>query len=154
MIVIGNDPGITGAIAVVSEYKIWAIKDMPTMAKSNGKGNQVNASALSDIIRGVQMIDLAIVEAVTAMPGQGVTSVFSFGRSLGAIEGVLSALGIPYSLVHSTRWKKAAGLTGKDKDAARAKVIIEHPEIADQLTGKKDIGGADAILLAEYGLNH
>ena len=88
------------------------------------------------------------------MPGQGVTSVFSFGRSLGAIEGVLSALGIPYSLVHSTRWKKAAGLTGKDKDAARAKVIREHPEIADQLTRKKDVGRADAILLAEYGLNH
>ena len=132
--------------------------DMPVMEKTHGKGQQVNAAILADNIRHCQAIAegkscglKAYVEQVSAMPGNGVTAMFSFGESFGIIKGVLGTLSISTKYARPTQWKKRAGLQGKPKDAARALVIQQHPEIAGQLTRKKDCGRADAILIARFG---
>jgi crossover junction endodeoxyribonuclease RuvC len=151
--VIGIDPGQTGAMALLIDGRVESIYDMPTSARLHGKGQQIDASDLASMLRGAMLgCDLvAKVEAVSAMPGQGVSSMFRFGESIGIIIGVLGTLGIPYQWVTPARWKKSAGLIGKDKDAARTLAIQLHPECADRLTRKKDVGRADSVLIARFG---
>jgi crossover junction endodeoxyribonuclease RuvC len=149
VITIGIDPGISGAISCLENGKVKWVVDMPSVGKSTGKGFQVDAHGLADIMSGQGKCHVQ-VEVVHAMPGQGVTSMFSFGKSAGIIEGVLAAYEIPYSFVTPQKWKKKFGLTGKDKDASRGLCLREHPEVADRLTRKKDNGRADAILIAKY----
>ena len=153
--IIGIDPGITGAI-YFRENHYFDVVDMPIMAKTSGKGNQINPYELTSLliqppIDRLTGIEAAYLESVHAMPGQGVSSVFSFGKSVGIIEGVLAALNIPLVMVTPQRWKKNAKLIGKDKDAARTLAIQLYPELSDRLSRKKDIGRADAILIAEFG---
>lgn len=151
--IIGIDPGQTGAIAAIEEGKIVAIIDMPTMARLHGQGKEVDPYALSASLLklGVNKINGAVLEAVGSMPGQGIASTFRFGESVGAVKGVLGALSIPVRIVTPGRWKKSAGLLGKDKDAARTLAIQMHPEIANHLTRKKDVGRADAVCIAHFG---
>ena len=152
-ITIGFDPGQTGAIAAYDGERIVGLVDMPTMTRLHGKGSQVDtyqlATALIDLCAGREAT--AVLEAVSAMPGQGVTSTFHFGESVGVVLGVLGALQMPIRMVTPAKWKKAAGLLGRDKDAARTLAIQQHPEIADQLTRKKDVGRADAVCIARFG---
>ena len=152
-VVLGIDPGQTGAIAAFDGERIEAVIDMPTMTRLHGKGQQVDpytlATALIDLCAGREAT--AVLEAVSAMPGQGVTSTFHFGESVGVVLGVLGALQIPVRMVTPAKWKKAAGLLGRDKDAARTLAIQLHPEVADQLTRKKDTGRADAVGIARFG---
>ena len=152
-IILGFDPGQTGAIAAYDGERIEAVIDMPTMTRLHGKGNQVDpyalTTALIDLCAGREAT--AVLEAVSAMPGQGVSSTFHFGESVGVVLGVLGALQMPIRMVTPAKWKKAAGLLGRDKDAARTMAIQHHPEIADQLTRKKDIGRADAVCIARFG---
>ena len=152
-IILGFDPGQTGAIAAFDGERIEAVIDMPTMTRLHGKGNQVDpyalTTALIDLCAGREAT--AVLEAVSAMPGQGVSSTFHFGESVGVVLGVLGALQMPIRMVTPAKWKKAAGLLGRDKDAARTMAIQHHPEIADQLTRKKDIGRADAVCIARFG---
>lgn len=155
MITIGVDIGQTGAIAVYDNIfrLIIAVHDMPVMARLHGKGQQVDAAALASILMDAKAGKKAevIIEAVSAMPGQGVSSTFRFGESFGVVIGVCGALQLPVRLVTPGQWKKRAGLTGKVKDAARAMAIQRHPEVSDRLARKKDCGRADAILIAEFG---
>ena len=152
-IILGFDPGQTGAVAAFDGERIEAVIDMPTMTRLHGKGNQVNpyalTTALIDLCAGREAT--AVLEAVSAMPGQGVTSTFHFGESVGVVLGVLGALQIPVRMVTPAKWKKAAGLLGRDKDAARTLAIQLHPEVADQLARKKDTGRADAVGIARFG---
>lgn len=154
---IGIDPGNSGAIAFL-EGNVVDVVDMPLMA--NGKKQQINAHELGRIIesRFVEFDKtgaMAYVERVSAMPAQGRTqgaaSMFNFGMGYGVIQGVLAALQIPYTLVTPQKWKKAAGLVGKDKDNARTLAQQLYP--AAPLGRKKDIGRADAILIARFGVN-
>jgi len=150
MTTIGIDPGLTGAIAVLdNQGAVHFMWDMPTTARSTGRGNEVSAQGLVGLLRWPEC--RVWIERVGPMPKQGVTSVWSFGRSLGVIEGVLAALGLPYHLVAPARWKKHHGLIGRDKDCARTLVLQQHPALADRLARKKDIGRAEAILIAQYG---
>lgn len=154
MIIFGIDPGQTGAIAVLHDGEVKQVIDMPTTARLHGKGQQVDAYTLtSELLAAASGHNqrLAIIEAVSAMPGQGVSSTFRFGEALGVVLGVLGALQIPVSWASPVRWKKAAGLYGKDKDAARTLALQLHPEAGDMLTRKKDIGRADAICIAHFG---
>jgi len=154
MITISVDPGQQGAIAALDmRGSVIALHDMPTSARLHGKGQQVDASALTTIIMDIKAGQhvVAYIEQVSAMPGQGVSSMFRFGESVGIVLGVLGALQVPIRWVSPAMWKKRAGLTGKEKDAARTLAIQRHPEIADMLTRKKDTGRADAILIAEFG---
>lgn len=150
--IIGVDCGQTGAIAFYDSGKVAALIDMPVMARTHGKGQQVDPYTLATLIleHGGQFGG-AVLEQVASRPLQSSQSGFNFGESVGIIKGVLGALQIPVRFVTPQRWKKAAGLIGKEKDASRALAIQLHPEIADQLTRKKDQGRAEAILVARFG---
>ncbi|MDD4962077.1 MAG: crossover junction endodeoxyribonuclease [Candidatus Marinimicrobia bacterium] len=151
---LGIDPGIGGALALLSrDYDLLAVIDMPVMA-GTGKRQQVNAAELSKIIdswqresEGDQLI--AFIEQVSARPGQGVSSMFSFGDSFGTVRGVLAAKGIPLLLVTPQAWKKRAGLIGSEKD--RSRTVAQQMFPSADLARKKDIGRADALLIARYG---
>ena len=144
--IISIDPGLTGAYAFFFDRDLVNVFDMPISAKANGKGNQLNAVLLSQNLD-EWAIDKAIVERVHAMPKQGVTSVFGFGRTLGVIEGILAARNIPIEWITPQKWKKIHGIIGKDKDAARTLVIEQYPNKADWFKRKKDVGRADAVLI-------
>jgi crossover junction endodeoxyribonuclease RuvC len=147
--VIGIDPGLSGAIAhyfngVITTY------DMPTFAVTKGKKirREVDAVQMATIIASHQPEHL-ILEQVGAMPGQGVTSMFNFGRSYGAVEGVVGALRIPLTRVTPQRWKSAMHLSA-DKGESRRRATQLFPDYADQWTRVKDDGRAEAALLAFY----
>ena len=153
MVILGCDPGQTGAIAAYDGTIITGLIDMPTMTRLYGSGRQVDpytlATEILDLCAGRDAV--AIIEAVSAMPGQGVSSMFRFGESVGVVLGVLGALQMPVRRATPQRWKKSAGIAGRDKDAARSLAIQLHPEVADMLTRKKDCGRADSILIARFG---
>jgi crossover junction endodeoxyribonuclease RuvC len=150
--VIGIDPGLGGAIAVVAG-KMVKVVDVPVVEKPYGKGNMISPHLLSAIIDDLCkefIISSSIIEAVAAMAGQGVTSVFSFGRSTGCLEGVLGAKGLSIDYVAPQRWKKHFGLLKKEKDMARGMVISMYPKQADLFKHKKDVDRAEAVLIAKY----
>jgi len=154
LIIVGIDCGQTGAVAVY-DGMMRAVYDMPTSTRLHGSGQQVNGGELASIMMGIKNefggIFQVKIEAVSAMPGNGGSSMFRFGESVGVVLGVCGALQLPIHYVTPQRWKKNAGLIGKDKDAARTLVIQQHPEISDMLTRKKDIGRADACCVAKFG---
>ncbi|UYM16218.1 RuvC family protein [Endozoicomonas euniceicola] len=150
-VIIGIDPGLTGAIAILDAFEknIIQLADMPTMP--DNKKRKVSGMGLKKILAQFSPADVEMVylERVGARPGQGVVSMFSFGRSLGAVEAVVNLLGLPLTYVSPQLWKRPAGLIRADKDASRGKVLDLYPE-AD-VNRKKDSGRADAILIARYG---
>lgn len=156
--IIGVDPGLTGAIAALDDHgRVLALEDMPTTPKRVGKGSEVNGYLLAEIFHALAAHHgkgRVWLEAVSAMPKQGVTSVWSFGMSVGMVRGVVAALGFPLELVRPQEWKKFHGILRKEKDASRTLAISKHPELARDLAHKKDHGRADALLIAEYGLRH
>lgn len=145
---IGIDPGATGAIVLLDNLLPIEWMAMPT--SKIGTTTRVNAAALADFMR-ESLVDHTYVEAVHAMPGQGVSSMFNFGHSCGTILGVLGALGIPYTMVTPQSWKKAAGLIGTDKDAARARAIQLWPSWRELDKKGKGQALSDAALIALYG---
>ena len=153
MIIIGIDPGISGAISIVENKKIIEVYDTPTMIDGKKNKKQINGAQVTNIIKerligGKKVV--VVVEHVNAMPGQGVTSMFNFGQSFGVIKGICAALSLPIYFVRPTKWKKHFNLIKTNKDASRTKVIEVYPEISDKLHRKKDSNRADAILIALY----
>ena len=153
MIIIGVDPGISGAISVIENKKILEVYDTPTMIDGKKNKKQINSAQVTNIIKerlkdGKEII--VVVEHVNAMPGQGVTSMFNFGQSFGVIKGICAALSLPIYFVRPTKWKKHFNLIKTNKDASRTKVIEAFPEISSKLHRKKDSNRADAILIALY----
>lgn len=147
---IGIDPGIGGCIAVINgRGDIVAATPMPT-AKS-GKANRVNPQALAGWLTEFDAARMCFIEQVGAMPGEGVSSMFSFGHAAGLVEGVVAALHIPITLVPPASWKKSQGLVGKDKDAARTRAAQIYPrERTFDLKGKGQ-ALADAVFIARHG---
>ena len=153
MIIIGIDPGISGAISVLENKKILEVYDTPTMIDGKKNKRQINSAQVTNIIKerlnnGKEVI--VVVEQVNAMPGQGVTSMFNFGQSFGVIKGICAALSLPIYFVRPAKWKKHFNLIKTNKDASRTKVIEVYPEISSKLHRKKDSNRADAILIALY----
>jgi crossover junction endodeoxyribonuclease RuvC len=153
MIIIGIDPGISGAISIIENKKILEVYDTPTMIDGKKNKKQINSAQVTNIIKerlnpGKEVI--VVVEQVNAMPGQGVTSMFNFGQSFGVIKGICAALSLPIYFVRPTKWKKHFNLIKTNKDASRTKVIEAYPEISNKLHRKKDQNRADAILIALY----
>lgn len=146
---LGIDPGISGAIAILKDNEPVAVHDMPIMQQ--GKGKQVNVNLLATILEAYSNATV-VLEKVHAMPGQGVSSVFRFGESFGAIKGVVAALRMPLIEVTPQAWKKKAGLIGKEKDECRTLCIQQFPHLADDLRYKKHCGRADAIMIARHGV--
>ena len=152
--ILGIDVGLSGAIAMMQGETLTGIVDMPTVSlERNGKSKrQISIPELIAIIDEFKP-DEAFIEKVFAMAGQGVTSVFSFGRSLGAIEGVIAARSIKATLITPQVWQKAMGVSG-GKDGARARAMELFPWNVDYFKRKKDDGRADAALIACWGLRH
>ena len=153
-IIIGIDPGITGAIAALREHdhSLVSMTDMPVMPDGKGKKSKVDSARVSCWLENINAqgeVAMVYLERVAARPGQGVSSMFSFGRSLGAVEGVISAMGLPLTYVTPQSWKRRAGLVGAEKDASRGRVIELYSN-AD-VHRKRDSGRADAVLIARFG---
>ena len=155
--VIGIDPGISGAVAVFEDGKLVNVSDMPTLKVESGKTTKSHISAITlfRMLEGWQQMGNdqmhIVIEKVGAMPGQGVTSMFNFGRSAGIIEGVVAALQRPYTYVTPAAWTKAVGrATGKD--ASRMRAMELFPTRAELFKRAKDDGRADAALIAYWYL--
>ena len=140
MIIIGIDPGLSGGIAVLKNNKIKSIFDMPVMPEGKKNKRQLNSAQLVELIKNnIEKNEeiVIVVEQVNAMPGQGVTSMFNFGQTFGAIKGICAALGLPIFFVRPAKWKKYFELINSSKDASRTKVIEMYPSISNQLSKKK-----------------
>ena len=156
MRIIGIDPGLSGGIAILDDLKIFDIYDMPIMSEGKKNKNQLNSAQLVNIIRKNLIPDgdtFLIVEQVSAMPGQGVTSMFNFGQTFGSIKGICAALNLPIFFVRPAKWKKHFDLIKSQKDASRTKAIEIFPKISSILSKKKDANKADAILIASFHAN-
>lgn len=143
-VLIGIDPGLTGAIAIITPQRGIDLYDTPIL--HIGKKNVFNAAGMAELLN---MFDNAFVtiESVHAMPAQGVTSMFNMGKGYGIWLGIMAAYHIPYREVAAATWKKHYQLT-KDKELSRYRAIQLHPEAAARLARKKDHGRAEALLLA------
>ncbi len=151
--IIGIDPGLSGAIAILQNKKVLAVFDMPVMAEGKKNKRQLNSAQLVNIIKENTKNEdeiAVVVEQVNAMPGQGVTSMFNFGQTFGAIKGVCAALKLPIYFVRPSKWKKHFELINSSKDSSRTKVIEMYPTLSHHLDKKKDVNKSDAILIARF----
>mgnify|MGYP006184373009 CR=1 FL=1 len=153
MKIIGIDPGLSGAIAVLENNKVLTLFDMPVMAEGKKNKRQLNSAQLvkllkDNILKNEEIV--VVVEQVNAMPGQGVTSMFNFGQTFGAIKGVCAALGLPIFFVRPSKWKKHFELINSSKDSSRTKAIEMYPSLSNDLAKKKDVNKSDAILIARF----
>ena len=155
MFIIGIDPGINGAICFFENGKIIEVIEMPNMAEGKKNKKQVNGAQIyNEIYLRIKKINKedvkVVIEQVSAMPGQGVTSMFNFGQSFGVLKGICSAMQLPVYFVRPAKWKKYYNLINSEKDASRTKAIQIFPYISSELSRKKDANKADAILLASF----
>ena len=155
MLIISIDPGLSGSICFFKEGKILDVIEMPTMAEGKKNKKQVNGSQIfNEISKRIQEIDnkniKVVIEQVSAMPGQGVTSMFNFGQSFGILKGICSAMRLPMYFIRPAKWKKYFNLINSEKDASRTKAIEIFPYFSSNLAKKKDSNKADAILIASY----
>ncbi len=153
MKIIGIDPGLNGAIAVMENNKVKEIFDVPVMPEGKKNKRQLNNAQLVKLLKDIISKDeeiTVVVENVSAMPGQGVTSMFNFGQTFGAIKGICAALGLPIFFVRPAKWKKHFDLINSSKDASRTKAIEMYPSLSDRLSKKKDVNKSDAILIARF----
>ena len=155
MLIIGVDPGISGSICFLLDGKILEVLEMPTMAEGKKNKKQINGSQIFNeinrVINKIQNQEVRVViEQVSAMPGQGVTSMFNFGQSFGILKGICSAMKLPMYFVRPAKWKKYFNLINSEKDASRTKAIEIFPYFSQELSKKKDANKADAILIATF----
>jgi crossover junction endodeoxyribonuclease RuvC len=155
MLIIGIDPGITGSLCFFEDGKIIDVVEMPNMPEGKKKTRQVNgAQTFYEIFSRTKGLDKrnikVVIEQVSAMPGQGVTSMFNFGQSFGVLKGICSAMQLPVYFVRPAKWKKYFNLINSEKDASRTKAIEVFPYFSSNLSKKKDSNKADAILIASF----
>ena len=149
IICLGIDPGLSGAVALLG-HGYLAVADMPVMG--TGRQRLVNGAELTLRLRGWNP-DIANIERAGAFPGQGVSSMFKFGRCLGVVEGILHGLTCPTEYVAASVWKRHFSLP-KDKESSRMKALQLFPGLAQNLTRKKDENKAEALLIAHWFLTH
>ncbi len=154
MLIIGIDPGLSGSICFFEDGKILDVIEMPVMTDGKKNKKQVNGSQIYNEI--LKRVDAAhkdvrvVIEQVSAMPGQGVTSMFNFGQSFGILKGICSAMQLPMFFIRPAKWKKYFNLINSQKDASRTRAIEIFPYFSAQLSKKKDSNKADAILIASF----
>ena len=154
MLIIGIDPGISGSICFFKDGRILEVIEMPVMTEGKKNKKQVNGAQIyNEFLKRINKKDdevRVVIEQVSAMPGQGVTSMFNFGQTFGAIKGVCAALKLPIFFVRPSKWKKYFELINSSKDSSRTKVIEMYPSLSSQLSKKKDVNKSDAILIARF----
>ena len=154
MLIIGVDPGISGSICFFEDGKILDVIEMPVMTEGKKNKKQVNGAQIyNEFSKRINRKDdkiRVVIEQVSAMPGQGVTSMFNFGQSFGILKGICSAMQLPMFFVRPAKWKKYFNLINSQKDASRTRAIETFPYFSAQLSKKKDSNKADAILIASF----
>jgi crossover junction endodeoxyribonuclease RuvC len=153
MIIVGIDPGTTGAVAWYHDGEIYRLEDLPMIEVKVGKSmrKQLQPSILANMFfEGSEEIGHVYLEHVQSMPGEGAVGAFSFGRGFGMIEGVIACMQTPYTLVRPAKWKAALGVPA-DKGGARALACRRFPAMAPMFARVKDDGRAEAALIALYG---
>ena len=154
MLIIGIDPGISGSICFFEDGKIVEVIEMPIMIEGKKNKKQVNGAQIyNEFLKRINEKDdqiRVVIEQVSAMPGQGVTSMFNFGQSYGILKGICSAMQLPMFFVRPAKWKKYFNLINSQKDASRTRAIEIFPYFSTQLSKKKDSNKADAILIASF----
>ena len=155
MLIIGIDPGISGSICFFEDGKILEVIEMPVMTEGKKNKKQVNGAQIyNEFLKRINKKDdqiiRVVIEQVSAMPGQGVTSMFNFGQSYGILKGICSAMQLPMFFVRPAKWKKYFNLINSQKDASRTRAIEIFPYFSTQLSKKKDSNKADAILIASF----
>ena len=158
MLIIGIDPGISGAICFFEDGQVKEIIDMPVMAEGKKNKRQINGpQTYNEILKRINKFQkkdiIVVIEQVSAMPGQGVTSMFNFGQSFGVLKGICSAMQLSMFFIRPAKWKKYFGLIKTEKDASRTKVIEIFPYISSELSKKKDSNKADAVLISSFFYN-
>ena len=155
MLIIGIDPGISGSICFLDNGKILEVVEMPIMTDGKKNKKQVNGSQVyNEVTKRIKQFEKnqirVVIEHVSAMPGQGVTSMFNFGQSFGILKGICTAMQLPMYFVRPAKWKKYFNLLNSEKDASRTRAIEIFPYFSSQLSKKKDANKADAILIASF----
>ena len=155
MLIIGIDPGISGSICFLDNGKILDVIEMPIMTDGKKNKKQVNGSQVyNEVTKRIKNFEKnqirVVIEHVSAMPGQGVTSMFNFGQSFGILKGICTAMQLPMYFVRPAKWKKYFNLLNSEKDASRTRAIEIFPYFSSQLSRKKDSNKADAILIASF----
>ena len=154
MLIIGIDPGISGSICFFKDGRILEVIEMPVMTEGKKNKKQVNGAQIyNEFSKRINRKDdkiRVVIEQVSAMPGQGVTSMFNFGQSFGILKGICSAMQLPMFFVRPAKWKKYVNLINSQKDASRTRAIEIFPYFSTQLSKKKDSNKADAILIASF----
>ena len=154
MLIIGIDPGISGSICFFKDGRIIEVIEMPVMTEGKKNKKQVNGAQIyNEFFKRINNKDdeiRVVIEQVSAMPGQGVTSMFNFGQSYGILKGICSAMQLPMFFVRPAKWKKYFHLINSQKDASRTRAIEIFPYFSTQLSKKKDSNKADAILIASF----
>ena len=155
MLIIGIDPGISGSICFFQDGVIRDVVEMPTMIDGKKNKKQVYGSQIfNEISEKIKNMDKknikVVIEHVTAMPGQGVTSMFNFGQSFGILKGICSAMQLSVYFVRPAKWKKYFNLINSEKDASRTRAIEIFPYYSSHLSKKKDSNKADAILISSF----
>lgn len=152
MLILGIDPGLSGAYALLGPEGLQAVGDLPTVQKAHkgGSRSELSPHLLHEVIARLPKIDIAVVEQVTASPQMGTVSAFRFGECYGSINAVLACVGIRTEFVRPAAWKKALGLNS-DAEVSRAKALEYFPEASEFFMRKMDHNRAEAALLAEFG---
>ena len=154
MLIIGIDPGISGSICFFKDGRILEVIEMPVMTEGKKNKKQVNGAQIyNEFLKRINKKEdeiRVVIEQVSAMPGQGVTSMFNFGQSFGILKGICSAMQLPMFFVRPAKWKKYVNLINSQKDASRTRAIEIFPYFSTQLSKKKDSNKADAILIASF----
>ena len=152
MMIVGIDPGASGALAFFNmEAGTIKIVDMPIIEIERGgkTKREISPHFVAAAIRDFKP-NVAWIEKVGAMPGQGVSSMFQFGRGVGLVEGVLAGLNVPLNYVTPQAWQKAVSVRG-GKDGSRLRAVELFPAYASLFRLKKWDGRSDAALIAWYG---
>ena len=149
------DPGLQGGIAVLDQDEVILLTDLPVhkigvVGKKTLRA-ELDLHGLHALLAEHAPYAHAFIERVGPMPKQGVTSMFRFGVSFGAIQGIVAAMEIPLTLVRPQLWQAHHGC-GPSPDAARQRAVQLYPQIAPRLVRKADANRADAVLIASYGL--
>ena len=141
MLIIGIDPGISGSICFFEDGKILEVIEMPVMTEGKKNKKQVNGAQIyNEFLKRINKKNdeiRVVIEQVSAMPGQGVTSMFNFGQSFGILKGICSAMQLPMFFVRPAKWKKYFNLINSQKDASRTRAIEIFPYFSTQLSKKK-----------------
>jgi crossover junction endodeoxyribonuclease RuvC len=154
--IIGIDPGATGAVAILDhEGDLIEVWDIPTVALgAKGTKKRISPEMLASELRNWQDAAVCYLEQVAARPGQGVSSMFAFGESLGIIRGILAGMSIPVVLVTPAKWKRDMILPTSSKEYSRQRAAQNWPKHAGEFARVKDDGRAEAALLGLWGIKY